>query len=271
MNTPRIHGYISKTTFLNFEDSLQIGKLKLFAGKYQNGHGAEVTLTHYLDTDAARPILHDMLWAKAIDAKDYKGSTKDGRTTSRVLYINTAEKGYYFELVSGPGKETNTGAVMPAGNADAAVNVFIPFHFARQIAANILEYFAARRFVALMYSYDTSLLTGDVEPAREIDATAINDEDEPAPPARTARTDEPAPPPPAAENELDKWFPREPEPEQPALEAGALIHQFKYGDNTTAPNDSRSRAIFQAYYNEHHHVPKSSRALKAWWTKNKPK
>lgn len=246
--TPRIFEYITKSTWLHFEDALQIGKLKLFAGKYQNGAGASDTAAHYLDDAAARPILHDMLWSKQIETKDYKGQTKQGQTTSRVLSINTAEKGYYFELSSGPGKETKTGAVMPAGKPDTAVNVFVPFSIARQIAADVLEYLAARRVVALMFNYNQDLLdkgeTIDDAPA----AIAIHDDEGPQP-----------------EDEFDKLFPRKPDPA-----ADAKLHQFKYKDGKTAPNNEKTRAIFTAYYNQNRTTPASGPALNKWWKENKP-
>lgn len=248
----RIYEYITKSTFANFEDALEIGKLKIFAGEYTNGSGAKKTLTHFVDTHTARPLLLDMQWAKPIETKDYKGQTKSGTTTSRVLTITTKEKGYFMELTNGPGKETPTGAVTPAGRPETAVNVFLPFAQARMIAAEILEYLTAYKVAQL------------VKGGQVFGTTAVDAGDETVtqgdPPGTTAESGDEV-------DELDKYFPRDKDgnPIDPP------DHNYEYQDGTAAPKNKKTRAIFQAYYNEKKEAPKDGKALEAWWNANKPK
>lgn len=149
----RIFEYMLKTAWLHVEDALAIGKIKLFAGSYQRGNKeATETAVHYVDVDSIRPLLHDLSWGKPVEFTDFKGTAGDDSVVSRVLRVNTdKEKGkVWFSLASGPGKETDTGAVTPAGKATKKINVGMTLQDARQMAYAVLEYMLAWRTAQLM-------------------------------------------------------------------------------------------------------------------------
>lgn len=138
----RITDHITRSTWLHIEDATDIGKLRLFAGKYQRGEGAKVTLAHWLDVSNARVLFHDLSWGKAVDFTEFKGSA-EGQVTSRVLRVNTNGDKVYFELRSGPGKRTETGAIQPAGKPTDTVNVAFTKPQVRAVAYAVLEYLQA--------------------------------------------------------------------------------------------------------------------------------
>lgn len=241
---PRIYAYVTKKTFINFEDATAIGKIRIFAGKYTKGQGAAEMLAHFVDVPSARPFLLDMQWGKPIDYKEYKGGS-NGTVTSRVFAINTVEKGYYLELTSGPGRLTETGAIAPAGPAESSISIFMPFSEARMLAADLLEYLLAARAVTVLAA----------EMAK----------------ARNGRTAAPAPaveaPAPAVQNpyEFEELFPRGTSPE-----ADAQLHKFKYANGTEAPDNDTTRAIYTAFFMAHRKRPASGKSLSGWWKLNKP-
>jgi hypothetical protein len=147
----RIFEYMTKTTWLHAEDALHfkrddnqaaIPKIRLFAGLYNRGEGANAQLVHWLDADDARVVFADLSWGKAIEFVDYKG-TNGTEPESRVLRINGKDDKVYFQLTKGPGKATATGAIMPNGQATEKVNVGMTKLDARKMAYAILEYMQA--------------------------------------------------------------------------------------------------------------------------------
>lgn len=154
---PRIYDYINKTTFLHIQDALGIMKVQLFAGKYRGGAGAELTLSHYVDLRAIRPLLHDLAWGKPVKFTDFKGTAKeDGSAESRVLSVNTKEDVVYWQLRNGPGQVIGQGAVKPDRSAPKTafqqVAVRMTRQEARQAAYSTLEYLAAWRTAQLLGS-----------------------------------------------------------------------------------------------------------------------
>lgn len=147
----RIHEYMTKTTWLHAEDALHfsrddtdapIPKIRLFAGLYNRGKGANLQLVHWLDAADARVIFADLSWGKTVKFTDYKGSN-GAEPESRVLRINTKEDKVYFQLSRGPGKPTTTGAIMPNGPATDSVNVGMTINEARKMAYAVLEHMTA--------------------------------------------------------------------------------------------------------------------------------
>ncbi|MBE2222717.1 MAG: hypothetical protein IAF02_14310 [Anaerolineae bacterium] len=147
----RINEYMTKTTWLHAEDALHlrrddndtpIPKIRLFAGLYNRGEGANAQLAHWLDAADARVIFADLSWGKAVDFVDYKG-TNGSEPESRVLRINTKDDKVFFQLTKGPGKPTPTGAIMPAGPVAEKVNVGMTKNEARKMAYAVLEHMAA--------------------------------------------------------------------------------------------------------------------------------
>lgn len=156
----RIHEYMTKSTWLHAEDALhftrddtlaRIPKIRLFAGLYRRGDGANAQLAHWLDAADARVIFSDLSWGKPVEFVDYKGSNGP-EPESRVLRINCKGDKVYFQLTSGPGKPTATGAIMPNGPSTEKVNVGMSTNEARKMAYAVLEHmvaFAASQLVAV--------------------------------------------------------------------------------------------------------------------------
>lgn len=54
----RICSHVTQAKFLHIEDSLGIGKLRLFAGTYRKGNGMDVHTHHFMDVDDARVVFN---------------------------------------------------------------------------------------------------------------------------------------------------------------------------------------------------------------------
>jgi hypothetical protein len=140
----RIHTHMTKTRFLHAEDALDIGKVRLFAGQYRRGQGADVTAHHFLDVADARVLFSDLAWGKAVDFCEYKGSANgDGGPTSRVLKVRTNDGKVWVRLENGPGQVIGEGAVKPAGDPEAVANVPLTTWEARKLAMAVLAHLQA--------------------------------------------------------------------------------------------------------------------------------
>jgi len=144
----RFYSYVTKTRFLHLEDSLEIGKIRLYVGEYRRGHGATATAHHYLDLNDARVLFSDMAWGKAVEFTDYKGSSNGSQPQSRVLKIRhkadkAGEYRYWLEIQNGPGTVMGQGAIKPAGDPTAQVSIPFPIWDARRLAHAALAYIQA--------------------------------------------------------------------------------------------------------------------------------
>ena len=131
----RIASHVTQSRFLHVEDSLQLGKVRLYGGNYRRSAGASALTAHFLDVADAR-VLFDALarGEEGFAYKEYKGTPgKNGQPpVSRVLSVAVKGENVYVELKSGPGKLTSTGAVTPAGPAQVEVNVAFKQHESRR-------------------------------------------------------------------------------------------------------------------------------------------
>ena len=139
----RIYSHLTRSRFLHVEDALDISKLRLFAGEYRRGNGASATAHHYLDLADARVLLSDLAWGKAVDYCEFKGSANGGKPVSRVLKVKTNEDKVWVRLENGPGQVIGEGAVKPAGDPEAVVNVPLTTWQARRLALSVLAHVAA--------------------------------------------------------------------------------------------------------------------------------
>jgi hypothetical protein len=144
----RIYSHVTQSRFLHIEDSLKIGKLRLFAGNYRRGQGMAENghANHFIDLADARVIFHALAVAEQnFSHKEYKGTPPQGRSgaVSRVLSVTVKGDNVYIELKSGPGKLTATGAVMPDGKPEVEVNVGFKLYEARRLGATVLAYIQA--------------------------------------------------------------------------------------------------------------------------------
>ena len=139
----RIHSHLTRSRFLHLEDALDIGKVRLYAGEYKRGEGASSTAAHCLDVADARVVFSDLAWGKAVDYIEYKGTANGGRPTSRVLKVKTNGGKVWVRLENGPGQVIGEGAVKPAGDPEAVVNVPFTTWEARKLAHAVLAHLAA--------------------------------------------------------------------------------------------------------------------------------
>ncbi len=153
----KIISHMTQSAFLHFMDATEIGKVKLFAGHYKRGEGADQTARHYVDVRTFRPILHDLSWGKVVEFVDFKGSEKgaDGKPESRVLKIRSGKDkkerdAVFITLQAGPGAVVGEGAVKPAGAPTTEVNIVLLREQARQIAYDVLEFLTAVRTKLLL-------------------------------------------------------------------------------------------------------------------------
>ena len=150
----RIHSHLTRSRFLHVGDALDIGKVRLFAGEYRRGQGASVTAVHYLDAADARVLLSDLAWGKSVDYVEYKGSTNNGKgglPLSRVLKAKTNGDKVWVRLENGPGQVLGEGAVKPAGDPEAVVNVPLTIWEARRLAYAVLAHLAAWEVVTFRH------------------------------------------------------------------------------------------------------------------------
>jgi hypothetical protein len=142
----RLYSHVTKTRFLHIEDSLSIGKVRLFAGAYVRSRGMTSHTNHYLDLADARVIFQALMnGEQEFNYKEYNGTPNQGRNgaVSRVLSVVVKGENAYIELKSGPGKLTSTGAITPAGKSEVAVNIGFKLYEARRLGATVLAYIRA--------------------------------------------------------------------------------------------------------------------------------
>ena len=151
----RIHSHVTKTRFLHVGDSLAIGKLRIYAGRYERGQGTSAYCHHFLDLADARVVFEALARAEpGFSYREYKGTPTDGGAISRVLTIQTKGDKVYIELKNGPGKLTPTGAVTPAGPAETEVNVAFKRYEAQRLGAAVLAYLRAWDVIRMLeYSH----------------------------------------------------------------------------------------------------------------------
>ena len=148
----RICSHVTQAKFLHVEDSLALSKLRLFAGTYRKGEGANSHCHHFISVEDARVVFHALAVAEPnFTYKEYKGTAQpDGKVVSRVLSITSKGDQVYIELKTGPGTKTPTGAVTPNGKAEVEVNVAFKTYEARRLGQTVLAYIQAWDILRLM-------------------------------------------------------------------------------------------------------------------------
>ena len=141
----RIHEHMTRTTFLHVEDCLDFDKpkVKLFAGSYKKGNGADQVTAHYMDLPDALVLLNDLAWNRKVDYCEFKGGSSEGRVISRVLKVKSNGEKVWFRLESGPGEKIGAGAVKPKGEPTTIINIPFDKHLARAMAYHVLLYIQA--------------------------------------------------------------------------------------------------------------------------------
>jgi hypothetical protein len=114
--------------------------LRLFAGSYQRGQGAQVTAYHYLDVADARVLFADVASGAAVDYCDFKGTPNSEGPQSRVFKVKSQRNGgkVWFRLENGPGEP------------QAVVNIPFESWEARKLALAVLSYLQAAEVLDIM-------------------------------------------------------------------------------------------------------------------------
>jgi hypothetical protein len=148
----RLYQYMTRTEWLHVKDALSIGKLRLFAGSYQRGQGAQTTAYHYLDVADARVLFADVAAGVSIDYCDFKGTPNSEGPQSRVFKVKSQGKGdkVWFRLENGPGEVIGQGAIKPKGEPQAVVNIPFESWKARKLALAVLSYLQAADVLDIM-------------------------------------------------------------------------------------------------------------------------
>ncbi len=150
----QFYQFMTRSAFLHLEDALDIDKVRVFAGKYQRGEGAQATAAHFIDLDSARVLFSDLSAGQAaIDYCEFKGSPRgpEGKPVSRVLKVRSGKDGkVWVRLESGPGKVIGQGAVKPAGEPTTVINVPFTQWQAREMGMAALEFLRAQSILAAL-------------------------------------------------------------------------------------------------------------------------
>lgn len=167
MSTPpplmrvRIYSHLTRSRFLHVEDSLAIGKIRLFAGIFERGSdkGLIRHAIHYVDIADARVLFGALARGEPdFNYREFKGTPTDSGAVSRVLSVQVKGENVYVELKNGPGNLTPTGAVTPAGKAArgarAEVNVGFKLYEARRMSAAVLAYLHAWDVIQMLENRD---------------------------------------------------------------------------------------------------------------------
>lgn len=266
----RIYSQVTQSAFLHVEDALAIGKLRLFAGRYEKGKGTSATAHHYLDLDDARLLFTDLAAGKVpiTDEKDqayveYKGSG-EGIPVSRILKVQAQPDRVFFELSYGPGEYSGeglgAGAVRPVRGAQRqSVTVALSWLEARKMALAVLAHltaweiatFPARIATRLAQQADPtpapSPYTGRGGEGLERRALAVEPQAEEAPPepVRLAPPERPSAAPPAPETETAPA----PEPERADATAYWQLANSEAARKAVDPAQIKDWALKAQQYN----------------------
>lgn len=148
INRSRIYSHLTRSRFLHFEDSLERGKIRIFAGEFTKGQGMKGSAFHFLDLDDARVIFSDLAWGRPCEHVDYKGGLAadgSGKVVSRVLKakIDLTQDRAWISVRNGPGEKIGQGVVKSKGEADAEINIGMEIRDARKLGFAVLAYLQA--------------------------------------------------------------------------------------------------------------------------------
>lgn len=138
--SPEIYVYATNKNFFNLYDALRINKVKVELAGYDKDSGKQTGIAAaWLDADdlklLAHLVLNRLFTATANNRFErFGGSEKaDGHIESRTFIVEWDDGGgkfarypYRVTITNGPGQKTALGAVMPAGEPTARVQMRIP-------------------------------------------------------------------------------------------------------------------------------------------------
>ncbi|MBC7259778.1 MAG: DUF3072 domain-containing protein [Chloroflexi bacterium] len=133
---PEIVTYATQSAFFTAYDCLDIGKVRVEVATYERGRGQTGRAVAYWSVSDLRLVIHalksgqfdDLLGGKY---EGFGGSVRDGAVESRVLRLerDAGEDGRFarfplrLTVVNGPGRLTETGAIVPQGEPEVRVRI----------------------------------------------------------------------------------------------------------------------------------------------------
>jgi hypothetical protein len=276
----RIYSHITQSRFLHIEDTLNIGKARIFAGTYRKGQGMGASANAFVDIADARVIFGTLvLGEEGFTYKEYKGTPPQNGSpaVSRVLSIAVKGENVYIELKTGPGKLTNTGAITPNGKPEVEVNVHFNLYEARRMAASVLAYIHAWDVMRMMCHHGVMAdqeMVSRPAPYLLVPATSAANGVQVTPASEAPRPDGAVRP--SAVAAADNGRPvtrKDPVPKakrvaakrpngRPAKPNTAAIQLLKYGDGSMVDGQNLTEVqTFQQYAAEKKAVPKSKAVL----------
>lgn len=136
MERNQLQFFVKKTdkNLIEIVGAFDISKIKIGFRTYDNTNAKGSKLNNkvdfYMDIAEFELLCHNLL--SGITVKDihsgkkfnpiYKGSKRNEEIKSRILLFNKSNNGLFFNAYEGPGKITDTGAVMPTYKTNDAEN-----------------------------------------------------------------------------------------------------------------------------------------------------
>lgn len=136
MQTKLTQFYVKKTdkNLIEIVEAFDIDKAKIGFRTYDNsnekGSKCDNKVDFYMSIPEFDLFCHNLLSGYTVkmirDGEKfppiYKGSRRNGRVESRILTLGKSNRGLFFNAFEGPGKENETGAVMPLYKTSDAEN-----------------------------------------------------------------------------------------------------------------------------------------------------
>lgn len=122
-------------------------KFRVFAHDMLSGRFAQMA------AKKVNPIFQDLSGTSVERLKAKNQAREDGMAESRKLMLTPASKGFFLTASSGPGEETETGLIKPAGKPEKEVSILITPEQAKELVlttlASIDHYLTAKETVRL--------------------------------------------------------------------------------------------------------------------------
>jgi len=132
----KIKTFWGRNKLLEISVRPQIDKVAFYAGQLGQDGKVATHMTHYVDLVTAGRIARQIVSASegfSFKFKEFKGGADNGQVTSRVLEMSVSKTkklkfsmALFITLSQGPGKKTQTGAVLPAGEPTQKMTVAVP-------------------------------------------------------------------------------------------------------------------------------------------------
>lgn len=114
------------------------------------------------EKNKGKPVYEDLTGTSAERLKTQNRARKDGKAESRRFSLTMGTKGFFFTAEAGPGEETETGLIKPAGKAEKRISVILDPQHCKELVlttlASIDHYLIAKETVRQFEEIRQSLL-----------------------------------------------------------------------------------------------------------------